>query len=385
MTLFSKLSTFYFVYFSLLGIMAPYLGLYLEEQGFSLLEIAQLSSLLMLTKIVAPLLWGSLADRYQNRIYLVRLGAMMAMVCYFGFFVAEQFWHYALIIVLFSFFWNAILPQFEVVTLISLGGQRDRYSRIRLWGSIGFIISVVAMGWAFEKLGIYLFPLSLLVIVAAIFLASLFQFNETEEPIVKPVAAPGLWQQLKRRDTQLFFLSCFLLQASHGAYYTYFSIFLESIGYEKTHIGWLWGLGVFAEVIIFIVMHHWFARHSIKTIMLISLAITSLRWGLTSYYAEVFWVLVGSQCLHAFSFGAMHAAAIKFVDLNFDVRTQGRAQALYSSLSFGLGGAVGALLSGLIVVKTSYEMIFVVSAIMAAFAMVLVFPFRSRLNIGLVQ
>jgi len=380
MTLFSKLSVFYFFYFSLLGVMAPYLGLYLEEQGFSLFEIALLSSLLMLTKIVAPILWGTLADRHQNRMYLVRLGAMMTMVCYLGFLVAEQFWHYALIIVLFSFFWNAILPQFEVVTLLSLGGQKDRYSRIRLWGSIGFIVSVVVMGWAFEKLGIYLFPLSLLVIVAAIYFASLFQFNTMERRIVKPVAALGLWRQIKRRDTQLFFWSCFLLQASHGAYYTYFSIFLASIGYEKTQIGWLWGLGVFAEVIIFIVMHHWFARHSIKMVMLISLALTSLRWCLTSYYADVFWVLVGSQCLHAFSFGAMHAAAIKFVDLNFDERTQGRAQALYSSLSFGLGGAIGAFLSGVIVVKTSYEMIFVVSAVMAVLAMILIFPFRSRLN-----
>mgnify|MGYP000353065001 FL=1 len=380
MTLFSKLSIFYFVYFSLLGVMAPYLGLYLEDQGFSLFEIAQLSSLLMLTKIVAPMLWGSLADRYHNRIYLVRLGAMMTMVCYLGFFVAEQFWHYALIIVLFSFFWNAILPQFEVVTLLSLDGQKDRYSRIRLWGSIGFIASVVAMGWFFEKLGLYLFPISLLVIIAAIFFASLFQFNTLEKPVEKTLVLTGLWQQLKRRDTQFFFVSCFLLQASHGAYYTYFSIFLESIGYGKTQIGWLWGLGVFAEVLIFIVMHHWFARHSIKKIMLISLALTSLRWSLTSYYADVFWILVGSQCLHAFSFGAMHAAAIKFVDLNFDARTQGRAQALYSSLSFGLGGAVGAFLSGLIVVKTSYEMIFLVSALMAFFAMILVFPFRSRLN-----
>jgi PPP family 3-phenylpropionic acid transporter len=337
---------------------------------------------LMLTKIAAPMLWGVLADRYQNRVGLVRIGAMMTMVCYLGFFVAEKFWHYALVIVLFSFFWNAILPQFEVITLLSLGGQKDRYSRIRLWGSVGFIMSVVVMGWLFQVLGIYLFPLSLLVIIAAIVFASLFKFNALDAPIIKPSAITGLWPQLKRRDTQLFFLSCFLLQASHGAYYTYFSIFLESIGYEKTQIGWLWGLGVFAEVIIFIFMHHWFARHSIKTIMLISLALTSFRWCLTAYYADVFWLLIGAQCLHAFSFGALHAAAIKFVDLNFDDRTQGRAQALYSSFSFGLGGATGAFLSGLIVVKTSYEIIFVVSACMALIAMFLVFPLRSNLNTG---
>jgi PPP family 3-phenylpropionic acid transporter len=380
MTLFSKLSIFYFVYFSLLGVMAPYLGLYLEEQGFSLFEIAQLSSLLMLTKIVAPILWGAFADRYQNRIFLVRFGALMTMVCYLGFFVAEQFWQYVLIIVLFSFFWNAILPQFEVVTLLSLGGQKDRYSRIRLWGSIGFIASVVVMGWLFDEVGIYLFPLSLLVIVATIFFASLFQFNVPEERAVTSAVFTGLWQQLNRRDTLLFFLSCFLLQASHGAYYTYFSIFLESIGYEKTQIGWLWGLGVFAEVIIFIFMHHWFARHSIKIIMLISLALTSFRWFLTASFADVFWVLVSAQCLHAFSFGAMHAAAIKFVDINFEKRAQGRAQALYSSISFGFGGAIGAFLSGLIVVNSNYEGVFIVSALMSLLAMLLVFPLRSHLN-----
>lgn len=377
---YTKLSIFYFVYFALLGVMAPYLGLYLEGQGFDLFEIALLSSLLMLTKIIAPVLWGVLADRKQNRVVLVRLGAIMTMLFYLCFFFAEQFWQYAVIIVLFSFFWNAILPQFEVITLFSLGRQKDRYSRIRLWGSVGFIVSVVAMGWIFDLFGIYLFPISLLVIILSIFLASLFQFSEPKMTQKTSANAPSLFLQLKRRDTQLFFLACFFLQASHGAYYTYFSIFLESIGYGKTQIGWLWALGVLAEVVLFIVMHHWFSRHSIKMIMLISLGLTSIRWGLTACFADIFWVLIVTQCLHALSFGSMHAAAIKFVHLNFDGRTQGRAQALYSSLSFGLGGAVGAFLSGLIVIETSYQTTFVASAVMALFAMFLVLPFCSRLN-----
>ena len=382
MTRFSKLSLFYFIYFSLLGVMAPYLGLYLEDQGFSLFEIAQLTSLLLFTKIVAPMLWGAWADRYQNRMMLVRVGALMTAVCYLGFFIAETFWHYAVIIVLFSSFWNAILPQFEVVTLLSLGGQKDRYSRIRLWGSIGFIVSVVLMGWLFEISGVYLFPVTLLIIVTAIFLASLFKFNEKEPQTKSALVLPGFGKQLKRRDTLLFFCSCFLLQVSHGAYYTYFSIFLESIDYGKTQIGWLWGLGVIAEVIVFVFMHRWFAKHSIKVVMLVSLAITSIRWCLTAFYSDTFFLLIFAQCLHAFSFGAMHAAAIKFISLNFGEQTQGRAQALYSSLSFGLGGAIGAYISGVIVVKVGYEMIFVVSAFMALFSMMLVFPLRSRLNTG---
>lgn len=368
----AKLSLFYFFYFALLGVMAPYMGLYLEAKGFSLLEIAELVSLLMLTKIVAPNLWGIWADHTQRRIRLVRYGAFTTLICFLFFFFAESFWHYALVIVCFSFFWNAILPQFEVITLFNLADQKERYSRIRLWGSIGFILSVVLAGWLFDKAGIGQFSYVLLLIVLAIWMASLFHFSEPFVAKEDGGEGPSFVEQLSFSPVAIFFLVCFLLQLSHGAYYTYFSIFLEDIGYGKTQIGLLWGLGVVAEVALFVVMHRWFARHALKTILFVALVLTSIRWFLIAEWASVLWLLLIAQLLHAMSFGAMHAASIHFVHRVFHEQNQGRAQALYSSVGFGAGGALGAYISGVVVSAYGYSTAFLMSALIAFLASILV-------------
>tara|TARA_R110002167_G_scaffold83117_17_gene226227 strand:- start:348 stop:1499 length:1152 start_codon:yes stop_codon:yes gene_type:complete len=378
--LFVKLSALYFVYFALLGVMAPYLSLYLEHEGFSLLEIGQLVSLLMVTKIVAPLLWGSLADRYNKNLFLVRAGALMTLMCYLGFFWAHTFWSLAVVIVLYSFFWNAVLPQIEVLTLYNLAEQKNRYSRIRLWGSIGFIFSVAFCGWLFDKLDLTVFPWILLFLITAILVVSLLGFSEVQLTKTQTKFGKKFKLQLLRPWILLFFGVNFLLQISHGAYYTYFSIYLSSLDYTKIQIGMLWALGVLGEVVMFVVMHRWLKRSSIENIMLLSLLFTIIRWVITAIYAETLFVIALVQCLHAFSFGAMHVASIQFVHQNFEQQNQGRAQALYSSVGFGAGGAIGAYLSGYIVSTHSYSNAFLASALICliGFGLVLLMKYRSK-------
>ena len=364
------------MYFALLGVMAPYLSLYLEAQGYSLFEIAQLLSLLMLTKMVAPLIWGGFADRYNKSVLLVRFGALMTLICYLGFFWAHSFWSMALVIVLFSFFWNAILPQIEVLTLYNLAGQRNRYSRIRLWGSIGFIFSVALCGWLFDALDISYFPWVLLLLISAILVSSLFRFTEVDSRKQTNSSGHSFFRQLRRPFVILFFLVSFLLQVSHGAYYTYFSIYLASLEYTKFQIGWLWALGVIAEVVMFVFMHRWLKKSAIVNILLISLLMTFIRWGMTAFYADTLYVIALLQCLHAFSFGAMHVASIQFVHDKFEQHHQGRAQALYSSMGFGAGGAAGAYLSGYAVTSMDYASAFLVSAAISLLAIFFVLLMR---------
>lgn len=376
-TLYLKLALLYFTYFSLLGVMVPYLGLYLDSKDFNLLEISQLLSLLMVTKVVAPLIWGGLSDRYSNNVFLVRFGSLMTLVCYLGFFFADGFWAYCLVIILFSFFWNAVLPQIEVVTLYNLAERKDLYSRIRLWGSIGFILSVMCVGLLFDRVGISYFPVVLLLVIASIFLTSLFHFGEPQRSSVSSGTPKRFASYFKRPGVANFFIVCFLLQVSHGAYYTYFTIYLESLGYSTAQVGFLWSLGVIAEVLLFVYMHRWMSVHSIRVIMIISLVFTSARWVVTASFAEN-WLLVALvQCLHALSFGAMHATAIKYVHLNFDLNHQGKAQALYSGLGFGAGGAFGAYLSGIVVSTQGYMLAFMFSALAAFIAVFFSFSIRS--------
>ena len=373
-----KLSTFYFFYFALLGVTAPYLSLFLDSEGFSAAEVGQLTSLLMATKVVAPNIWGTVADRTQRRLALVRFGAFATLLAYTGFFVAEGFWQYAFMIILFSFFWNAILPQFEVITLHSLHGETNRYSQIRLWGSIGFVASVVGLGWLFEVFGIDCFVPALFAVITAIFLASLLGFNEPRGSADHCASEHiGLLSEVKRGGAYLFFGVCFLLQVSHGAYYSYYSLHLESLGYDKLQIGGLWALGVVAEILLFMVMHYWHSKHSVKTIMTIALLFSALRWLIIAYFSDMAWVLVLAQILHAFSFGAMHAASIYFVHHHFSLVNQGRAQAMYSSLGFGLGGAVGALLMASLVDVLGYQGLFMVSAAVVFLSFVLLKPIQA--------
>jgi PPP family 3-phenylpropionic acid transporter len=376
--IFFKLSALYFVYFALLGAMAPYLSLYLESEGFSLLEIGQLVSLLMVTKMVAPLIWGSLADKYNKSLLLVRVGALMTLVCYLGFFWAHTFWSFAVVIVLYSFFWNAVLPQIEVLTLYNLAEQKNRYSRIRLWGSIGFIISVALCGWLFDRQELTVFPWVLLFLISAIVIVSFMGFSEVQLTKTQTKFGKAFKFQLLRPWVLLFFSANFLLHLSHGAYYTYFSIYLSSLGYSKVQIGGLWALGVIAEVMMFVVMHRWLKRSPIENIMLLSLLFTVIRWMMTAVYADSFMIIALVQCLHAFSFGAMHVASIQFVHHNFEQQSQGRAQALYSSMGFGAGGAVGAYLSGYMVSSHSYSNAFLVSAIICSIGFGLVLLMKCR-------
>lgn len=365
-----RLSGFYFFYFAVVGTAVPFLGLYLQSHQFSASEIGEIAAIMMVTRVIAPNIWGWLSDVSGQRLRVIRLGALLACVCFSGLFWQQSFFWVALVIVGYSFFWNAVLAQFEVITLAHLEGRPNFYSRVRLWGSIGFIVAVVLLGYLFEVFSIELFPVAMLLFLACIWLSAL-SVREPKSVLIDHSDGDGFWSKVASLPVICFLLSSFFLQVSHGAYYTFYSVYLEGLSYSRTTIGVLWGLGVIAEVVVFWYMHHLFKRFGARNIMLFTLVVTVIRWWLIGCYSQHMWVLVGAQVLHAFSFGTAHAVAIELVRRFFGGRTQGQGQALYSAVSFGAGGAVGALISGWVWAESSV-MAFAISALAAALALALV-------------
>lgn len=339
-----RLSSFYFAYFGLLGAWLPYWGLYLKELGYGAVAIGALSSAAMVTKVVAPSLWGWLADRTGRRSTIIRFGSFLALFIFLGVFFRGDFWWLMWIVVGYSFFWNAVLAQFEVVTLSHLEGQFHRYSLIRLWGSIGFIVTVAGIGAFLDVFSIRLLPWIYTALLAGIWISTL---SVAEKPADEADAhsQSSLWRIVRRPEVLAFLVVCALLQLSHGPYYTFFSIHLEDLGYTKTVTGMLWSLGVVAEVFLFLVMHRLMVNFSLRNILLLSLALSVIRWALIGYFAAEVWVLVIAQLLHAATFGSSHAVAVELVR-RFFRGFQGQGMALYSGVSFGGGGALGAILSG---------------------------------------
>lgn len=361
-----RLSGFYFFYFASLGTLLPYWSLYLKSLGFDARAIGSLMALIMATKIVSPNIWGWIADHTGRRMRIVRIGGLLSTIAFLGVFFGNDFWWLALVMLVFSFFWNATLPQFEATTLNHLGEESHRYSGIRLWGSIGFIIAVAALGPVLDRQGTALLPWVLMLLFTAIWLASLgVPERVTGHQHLEHVP---LRRVLGRPEVLALLAVCFLLQASHGPYYTFYTLYMEDHGYSRSVIGQLWALGVIAEVGVFLLMHRLVPRFGLRRLLLVSLGLTALRWWLIAEFPQAMLPVVVAQCLHAASFGMYHAVAIQLVHRYFVGRLQGRGQALYSSVSFGAGGAVGSYLAGIGWNSVGGQVVYLMAAVGALMA-----------------
>ena len=340
-----RLSGFYLFYFALLGATAPFLALYLDYLGFSSARIGELLAIPMLLRCLSPNVWGWLGDRCGQRLAIVRFGAFCTLLSFVLILFGKSYAWLALIMALYAFFWHAVLPQFEVLTLAHLGEQTARYSEVRLWGSVGFIVAVVGLGELFERVSLEVFPWVLIGIISCIFISSWWIPNAQLSAARDNPLSGGFLRQLRQPGVLAFFVVVGLMQLSHGPYYTFITLYLESLGYSRGVIGWLWAVGVVAEILVFLLMARLLRHVSLRQVLITSLLLAVLRWILLGTLAENgFWLLL-AQLLHAATFGSFHAVSILLVRESFNARQQGQGQALYAAVS-GVGGGLGALYAG---------------------------------------
>ncbi|MEE8320213.1 MAG: MFS transporter [Gammaproteobacteria bacterium] len=339
-----RLSGFYFFYFAGLGAILPYWSLYLKSIDFNAMAIGQLTAILVGTKIIAPNIWGWIADHHGQRMRIIRFASLIAALSFTGVLFTTSFFWLALVLVVFGFFWNASLPQFEATTLTYLGDSFHAYTRIRVWGSVGFISAVLILGGVFAHYDIALLPSIILTIMFMIMLVTLTVPEQAVDHL--PLEHNSLTGVLKQPEVIALLVVCFLMQASHAPYYTFYSIYLEEHGYSRTFIGEMWALGVIAEVAVFMFMHRLILHIRLKELLLISLIAAVIRWYMIGYFVDSKMLLIVAQLFHGATFGVYHATAIQLIHRYFTGRLQGRGQALYSSMSFGVGLSLGSLISG---------------------------------------
>jgi PPP family 3-phenylpropionic acid transporter len=339
-----NLSAFYFFYFAYLGAFAPFFALYLTSVGMTAVEIGVLMALPQLTRILAPHLWGWLADHTGRRIGVVRISGAAGMIAFLGVFTGDSF--ALLFVVLFAmmFFWSAALPLVEATTLSKLGDDTARYGRIRVWGSVGFIAAVVAVGYLIDATG----PRSVLWVIAGLMAGMLLLSFTLAEARPEPHESDDLpvWQIVRKPAVLAVIGASALMAAAHGPYYTFYTIHLVDHGYSKSAAGWLWALGVICEIGIFIWMSRLYRAFTLRSILIASTLLAALRFVVIGWGADSIVLLLAAQTLHAASFGSFHAAAIGVVHKLFRGRHQARGQAIYGSLAYGLGGTAGGLASG---------------------------------------
>lgn len=350
-----KLSGFYFFYFTLFGAVIPYISLYYQSLGMDPIQIGQLMAVFVGTKVFAPNLLGWLADKTGKTVLWLRWMGLLTLVSATGFLLLNSFTGLLITVFFFSFFFHSALPLFESFTFQSLSGLKELYGQIRLWGSIGFIAAVLGVGWLLQTYAEdgYAFYPWVLWISSVVVLLTMFWVKEPEPTSGsfqsdREVGGSALsFLSIMRQPWIIsFLLVTILAQFSHGAYYSFYSIFLEEHGFDKTAIAWLWSIGVVAEIFVFFFMPWLFRSFSVKTLLLLSLILTLIRWLMIPYVVDSIGLLVLAQIFHAASYGLFHAAAIHLIDEHFHGDNRSRGQAIYASLSHGLGGGVGMLVAG---------------------------------------
>ncbi len=319
-------------------------------------------AVLLVTKVIAPNIWAAFADnialRKGSSLGLIKYATLATLAVYVCTYWLADFWAMAIAMFGFCVFWNACLPQIEAATLNHLADKKEQYGLIRLWGSVGFIVTVSGLGWLMDFTGpSAILPAGALALLCLFFAsllmrdANLVPEKDGEREGQKIISDKSLvipLAKLLNRKVLILLSLCVLMQISHAPFYTFFSIYLESYGYSKFHIGMLWSIGVVFEIAIFIFGYRLLRRFALGSLLAFTFVVAALRWVLLARFPEQESIILFTQILHAITYGLYHSVMIQLIDTLFQGRYQIRGQALYSGVTFGLGGAIGSFVSGFI-------------------------------------
>lgn len=336
----------YFTYFFSYGIFLPFWGVWLKGEGIAPETIGILLGAGLVARFLGSLL---IAPRVKDPSHLVsalRLLALLTLAFAVGFCFGNGWGWLMLVIAGFNLFFSPLVPLTDALAATWQKQIRMDYGRVRLWGSLAFVIGSALTGQLVAVWGHNAILYSLIFSVLAMLLGMLLK------PSVMPQGEArthsdterSLWALLKEGPVWRLLLCVTLLQGAHAGYYSFGSIYWQEAGYSASTIGYLWSLGVVAEVIIFASSNVLFRRWNARNLLLLSACCGVLRWSLMAYSTELGWLLL-IQILHCGTFTVCHLAAMRFI-----AARQGqeviRLQAVYSALAMGGGIAVMTVIAG---------------------------------------
>jgi PPP family 3-phenylpropionic acid transporter len=339
----------------------PFFNLYCYHLGFSGLNIGILSAIRSLAMVVFPLIWGFLADRLSARRSIYILCSFCSALIWMQYLFTVDFAAMLAITILYGMFYAPIISFLEAFTMDILGVEKRRYGHLRVWGSISFIAVVLVLG---KIIDLYSVEIILVLILAG---SLMFALISTQIPAMRPLKRKRLSQGAKTLlDSRvLVFLFCaFLMLVSHGAYYGFFSIHLENLGYGSTFIGLSWALASAAEILVMIRSDQIFRRFSLESVLIFSFLVAALRW-IILFAAQSAAVILASQVLHALTYGTFHIASILYIDSLTPDKAKTLGQAVNNAVSYGLGLMVGFFFNGYLYEISGSFTLFMFSSLIA--------------------
>ncbi len=365
----------YFLFFGVLGILLPFFNLYCYRLGFSGFQIGILSSMQTGAAVIFPLLWGALADRFDARKPIYVLCNTASAALWSLLLLTTGFYPMLVIVLFYSIFRAPVISFLEAFSMDILGSKKKSYGTVRAWGTISFIATVITVGRLTDTI-------SIRIIVPLIFAGMLVQsLCSLALPSLKgrPREA-GIAKIVRQKHVAVFLLCGFIMLVSHGAYYGFFSIHLENLGFDATFTGFAWALASVAEIVVMLFSRFIFSRFSLESVLLFSFFTASVRWVLVSFATSGLLIMF-SQVLHAATYGAFHMASILYIDTYSPEGLKTVGQAINNSVSYGLGMMVGIFAAGYFYDRFGTAPLFGASAAVAlAGAFILMAGIRKKPN-----
>jgi len=351
----------YFLYFCVVGVTLPYFNLYCYHLNFSGFQIGFLSSIRTLATALFPILWGALADRFVIRKQIFVACNCMSAAIWALFLFFTDFTSMVVIMAFYGFFNAPIIPFLETFSLDLLDREKKRYGQLRAWGSFGFILTVIAVGKLIDAISTQII---IGLILAGLACQAAFSFKIPSDNSVHERPLLPFANGLLNRRLMIFLTCSFLMVASHGAYYGFFSIHLERIGFSATFIGITWAMATCAEILVMISSNKIFNRFSYENILLFTFFVAGCRWILLGIATSAGLILF-LQMLHAFTYGAFHMSSILYIDKMTPRGSKTLGQATYNAITYGFGNMAGFLFGGYYFETLGAYTLFTISGIVA--------------------
>ncbi|MGV2878588.1 MULTISPECIES: 3-phenylpropionate MFS transporter [Pantoea] len=340
----------YFTYFFCYGIYLPFWGVWLKGTGLDAEKIGLLLGCGMVARFVGSLLIASQVKNPGRLITALRLLALMTCLFAAGFWVGEQWMWLLTVMIGFNLFFSPLVPLSDALAATWTQQIGLAYGPVRLWGSLAFVISSALTGVLVSAYSSQAILLLLSVGVIAMLAGMMLRPATQPQGHERQSAAGGGWQEwrdlLRENAVWRFMLCVTLLQGAHAAYYGFSAIWWQESGYSASTVGYLWSLGVVAEIIVFALSSRLFRRWSARDLLLLSGICALIRWGLLGA-STALPLLIVAQILHCGSFTVCHLAAMRFIAARQGAEVI-RLQSLYSALAMGGGIAVMTMICGVL-------------------------------------
>lgn len=352
-----------FVLFMGVGTFFPFVYLYLQKLGFSNIQLGVLGALGPAVMMIVQPFWGWLSDltgRPGRLSMFLSLGVGASVMLLL---TARTFPLVVLYMILFNVFYSSITPIYDSVVIDSIQGTKVGYGQVRWWGSLGYALTVLAVGYLIEHTTLavalrnYIYLSLLLAFLALVLPRPKSHQKSAKETKVQTREKLQLWPLFKNRELMIFLLAGGFVIGSYAINYTFLSFLLKDLGGSEGLIGLANMIAAFAEIPFFFFSAKLLERYKVQNMLLLAFGVTALRWFLNSIATSPYQILV-FQLLHSLTFGLMYSSAVVYVAKLVPERLRATGQNLFWATTYGFGNVVGNLLGGWVYQHNTAESIF---------------------------